>query len=120
MNKPNTTPVGKVIDGLHIVGIERDGENHWVGADLEVNVQGIGSYFLRIVTKEQFLSEKIKNTFEEIKSASPEWFEETAPEERPPYVLNDFEINENVLNTKFMNRKVEQDLAESLWPLIDD
>ena len=120
MNKERIDPVGGVVKSFEVRGQEVDGHNRWVGADLMVCVQPLGRYLLRIVTKDQFGMEQIQdaqlpeadNIVEMLEAYNEE---DDKPESRPPFVLNDSEITEDVLVKKFTDRQVEPDLAASLF-----
>jgi|GEM_PF-2302979 len=112
--------VGKEINDMLVLGREIDTADHWVGADIEVRIAEVGDFFLTIVTKQWFLDEELANTLERLHN--PDAFfasDETigTQEEKPPYVLNDTELSEDILREKFIGRVVMHDLATSLWPI---
>lgn len=106
-------PIGHSIESFAVIGEEFDGTKKWVGADVVVDVPSCGNFFLRIVTKEHYIDEKLRDTL------STEWMNEPVDdkpiEQRPPYVLNDKELSDTVLTSKFVGRVIEADLAAALW-----
>ncbi len=113
-NLPST--LGHSIESFEIMGQERDGDARWVGAEMVVRVSTLGGYFLDVITKEHFASEKLKKALdvaadlEEMLTA-----DDDAPQLPPPYVLNDEELTDEILHRKFLGRVIEADLAASLY-----
>lgn len=111
------SPLNHVVSDYEVVGLEVDGHNHWVGADIVLNVQPLGQYFLRVVTKDQYVNENLAGSLRELNEIKPALFEEEPLQEKPPYVLNDKFLNDSILTSKFVNRNIAADLAESLWKI---
>lgn len=109
-------PVGHRITGFSVLGEERDAKDKWVGADLEIRVEGLGSYLLRIVTKDQHKTETLQEAFGDLERPES-LLDHDATEVRESFVVNDWQITPDVLITKFGNRIVADDLAESMFYL---
>ncbi len=106
-------PLHQRITGFEVRGHERDTNEHWVGADLQLIINR-GRFFVNIVTKAHFANEHLRDTLAMPNDPS-ELTESTAIETKPPFVINDVEITDEVMERKFKNRIVEEDLAASLW-----
>lgn len=113
------TPVNHVIEDYHVIGVERDAQDRWVGAEVEVNVPSIGHYVVRILTKDAFADERIRRNFEGFEDVTVADFEEDDITEKPPFVFNDALITDEVLELKLKGRTIMPDLAQSLWRIID-
>lgn len=118
MNKPleagEPSPVGRRVIAYHVLGEERDGEGQWVGADMLVDVYPAGRFFLNIVTKQHFANERIDRVFSDAEHPEDLLIEDES-ESKTPFVLNDVEITDNILEQKFTDRVVAEDLAVSMW-----
>jgi len=106
-------PIGLRTEGFVVLGQEWDGERRWVGANLSLAVPPVGIFMVRVVTKLQFGSEEIDRLRYDLDN--PEELLEPRAETRPPFVLNDNEITEEVLGLKFGHREITKDLADCLW-----
>lgn len=112
----NHEAIGHHIESFYVLGEERDGKNRWVGADLIANIPPLGRYFLNVVTKQHFANEHVGQMLEDVESPEDLFDDDYMQlERRPPFVLNDEVITEEILERKFQNRVVEADLAASLW-----
>lgn len=109
--------LGRKISGYQVHGEERDVSGRWIGADLLLEVPPFGRFLVNIVTKSHFANEEITRVLGDVDE--PEQLlkaEEGEPlVEKPPFVLNDTVITDEILARKFGGRVVEADLAESLW-----
>lgn len=112
MFDPERDVVGGVVVDYAVLGKEVDSTGRWIGADIELVVHPVGRFLLNIVTKARFLDEALETHFEDV--SDPHRAYEHV-EEKPPFVLNDKEITDEVLERKFRDRVVEKDLATSLW-----
>lgn len=110
-------PIGQVVTDYTVIGKEFNGENRWVGADLELAVSGLGVYFVNVVTKQHNVNESLEEALENIDRPEGLLEEPTELEKRPPFVVNDRKITEEVLDRKFRDRVVEEDLALSMFYL---
>ncbi len=116
--------IGRKISEVTIIGEEHDGSDKWVAAQIYVGVPltgHLGKYSIELVTKQHFLNLQLQQALnnldqpERLLDESSEAAE--AVESRPPYVLNDEELSEEVITAKFVGRVIGQDLAASMWPL---
>jgi len=109
-------PIGSRITGFEVHGEELDSQLNWVGADLIVKVEGLGRYLVHVVTKDQFAVEALENAYTDL--AQPEKLLDTETTEvRPPFVVNDRALDLDILVTKFGDRVVAEDLAETMFYL---
>lgn len=114
-------PVGQTIDEVMIRTEERDNAGNWVGADLSLTIVAPPArYVVRVVTKEHFVAEHIEAAFgvdeaieDVLNGLQGDVFE------RPPYVLNDSVLSEEVIRSKFVGRTILSDLAACLYRLPD-
>lgn len=115
MGETNTNPVGRKVDRFQVIGEEFDGERRRVGADMLLDVKPIGRFFLRIATKEHYVNDMLETKLsnEDLEKLLTD--NQSLGEERLPYVLNDQEITNEILQRKFQDRIVEEDLAATLW-----
>ncbi len=108
-------PLGHIVTGYEIVNRGTDGEGRWVDADLHLSVNGLGQFFVNVLTKQHYLNERLEKTLEETDRPEGLLRDPSELERKPPFVLNDEEITDEVLERKFRGRRVEEDLAASLW-----
>jgi hypothetical protein len=119
--------IGEKIETVDLVSEERDGSNRLIAAGLFLSARrGEDSsdfcrFSLEVMTKNFYADNAIKRTFDAI-DAPEQGLADTATttEERPPFVVNDQEINEDIIKRKFLGRVIEPDLANSLWELAPD
>lgn len=109
--------LGRTVSSYQIHGEERNVNGNWIGADLLLEVPPVGRFLVNVVTKNNFLNEGINRVLGDV--GQPEQLLKTEEQdsgiERPPFVLNDLEITDELLVRKFGNRIIEADLAASLW-----
>ena len=117
MSFVNPDPIGHVISGFEVGDVEVNNELRWKGAEMTLMVEKIGRFSLYVVTKDHFVEEKLRKTFDDIERPEMVFRGLTYEEEKPPFVLNDEEISDDVLHRKFDKRIVEKDLARSLYYL---
>lgn len=116
MKSPHSSElIGRRVAEFEVLGKEHDGVKRWVGADMELIIPPLGRFFMNIVTKAQYASEQLAETFADVDSPEQIFAADDDVERRDPFVLNDEEITDEVLHRKFDNRVVEQDLADCLW-----
>lgn len=109
--------LGHTIEYYEIIGEEYDTNKKWVGADLDIRVKDVGQFFLNIVTKAHFQEESIEDAFDDVENPEDLLVEEEKPVRMLPFVVNDKALSDEVLERKFANRLIEEDLATSLWPV---
>ncbi len=112
-NNSEHNPVGFTVEAYDILGKE-SADNKWVGADLELVIRPVGRFMLNVVTKEHFANQHLQEALDEIEQLAKMLDDDTTRNRRTPFVLNDDEINYEILERKFRDRKVEEDLAASL------
>lgn len=115
MTKEFSSPIGHIVEDFTVLGDEFDGDRKRVGVDMELRIRGAGSFFINVVTKDHFADEKLADAFRTVDQPNLLMSDGDSSETKPPYVLNDHEITEEVLERKFQGRVVEADLASSLW-----
>lgn len=108
------------IKDYRVIGVEHDGSDRWVGADVEVSTLPAGRFIVRIVTKQAFADERMRWSYEEAQSLTPEDFIDDDIERKPPYVFNDNVLTDEILEAKLRDRPVLSDFANSMWPVIED
>lgn len=118
MSSPKS-PIGHSVREFQVVGIEHDGLERWIGADLILAVPPVGRFAVRILTKEAYLDENLAGSLLKIEEMDPADFGDTHDGSRPPYVLNDSVITYDVLIDKFAGRVIRPDLADSLFSVIN-
>jgi hypothetical protein len=107
-------PIGKIISDYRVTGVEMDGNDNWVGADLKLTIPPIGEFVLNIMTRQHSEDEKIRGIFDDI--ANPHrLLDDVLPDQKDSFVLNDHVLSDEVIAKKFANRLVAEDLADSLW-----
>lgn len=113
--------VGRIVDDYRVIGEERDGEAHWTGADLELRIIPNGRFLIRVVTKAAFADQHLGDYLNATKNIKPEdVLDQGEVPTKPPFVLNDTVITNAVLDRKFKNRIVTDDLATAMWPIVED
>lgn len=113
MTESIPSPVGHTISTYELLGIERNQQQKWVAADMELVIYPLGRYFVHVVTKQQYQAESMLNALSN--ADTPDDVIAYSPYDRlEPFVLNDGEISRDILDRKFTNRVVEEDLAVSL------
>lgn len=114
-------PVGHVIANYMVRGCEYDGNNRWIGADIMLDVEDVGLFSVRAVTKQAWLDEERLQMFSDLERLKPDDFDDMNKlEYRDPFILNDTVITDEVLDLKLRNRVVLKDLADSLWRITPD
>lgn len=108
-------PIGLTIAGYQIRAVSRDAENRWIGAGLALQIPPEGTFFLEIVTKWAYARDEVEEVLENIENPAELLRDPPTGGVKEPFVLNDAEITEEILDRKFRGRFVEADLAASLW-----
>ncbi len=113
----NHNPIGHTIQSFDVYGKELDSNANWVGAEMMLAVPPIGRFSLLVTTKAHFLNEGIDEALDTDEAVMRvlEHFPGVDLMDREPYVLNDSVLTTQVLDEKFTNRVIRQDLADSLW-----
>lgn len=108
--------VGKNIDGFFMVGELLDGRDRVVEADLILAVSGL-SCALTVVTKEQLKNRTLETYLKDMDGLNQAGYtpEPTDPE-KSPFIINEPDITEEILEQKFVGRNVWPALAECLEP----
>ena len=110
--------LGHSIDYYEVIGEERDLSKRLVGVDMHLAVNEIGRFFLHVITKENFMIKNIQETFDERDHPEDLLLEQTG-DSKLPFVVNDLELSDEILEKKFQGRIIEHDLAAALWPIED-
>lgn len=120
MAHDTTSPIGHEIAAFTVVGIERDGSNRWIGADVLLDVMEVGPFVVHVLTKQAYVDEQVLRSMSEVEQLEAEDFEDRERSStQDPFLLNDAEITEEVLQEKFQGRVIRRDLAVSLWRVVN-
>ena len=116
--------IGKTIISADMIGSLDDNEGQCIEAEVIVAVgedpsRVLGKFTVELVTKDFFMQDGLKRTFDALDDPSLHVGEKVVVEQRPPYVLNDANITDEVLVEKFIGRTIKEDLAQSLWIVAD-
>lgn len=107
--------LGAVIERLIVSAEEFDALERRVGADTVVLTSDARHWLLQLMTRQHFANQEIGGVLEE--KEDPGTYiaaHEEGLKRQPPYVLNDAEITNEVLERKFIGREVGEDLAISM------
>lgn len=116
------TPIGKQIEEFRILGRELDSSERCVAVDMVTRMNDLSSWVVSIVTKRQYIDQEFAEFH--LATDDPEAYfsalkDVESMESHPPFVVNDTEITDEVLNRKFKHRLVEADLAEAMSPYVE-
>ena len=116
------TPLGCTIKDYQVLAKEAP-FGKWLGADLLLRVPPVGRFFVNVVTAGHFENDIVQGTMDEVRAGEKDLYLEDVEailnltSERKtsrPFILNDEEITDEVLDTKFVDRVVARDLGAAM------